>query len=278
MSRKLTLEELHNKHLEMLKKFDVFCMEYKLNYFLAYGTLLGAVRHKGFIPWDDDVDILMPRPDYEKLLSFDNISDNMVIVSCKKEQGYYHPFPYINICDTSTAMVEHLLKKPTGKGVFLDVFPLDGCPDNRMLRYIGYLELKILSKAYSLKILSKPNTKGGIRFIIEKIISMVFKNLKEKDLIDKIIQASTRYKYEESEMVWNGVFLIKGKSRNIYPKLIFEKYIMCSFEDTELRIPVGYNDYLCRLYGNYMKLPDIKERTGHHEIDYLWKTDKIALK
>ncbi len=271
--RELSLQELHAMQLEMLSKFDTFCETQGLNYFLAHGTLLGAVRHKGFIPWDDDVDILMPRPDYDKLLQYNKISDNCLIVSHLNEQGYYHPFTYANLCNTDTIMAEHQMKRQTSKGVFLDVFPLDGCPNSKLICKNRILHLRVLSMVLRLKTVATDSTSSTIRSIIEKIVLLFYRAKSEYGIIDKIIKIATKCGYHDHEMTWIGTFLVKDASRNTYPRINFEGYRLCQFEDKFFRIPIGYDDCLLRSYGDYMKLPAETDRVAHHEIKYFWKTD-----
>lgn len=131
--RLISFEEHKKIQLSILRDIDVFCQKNQIKYFLAFGTLLGAIRHKGFIPWDDDIDIAMPRPDYNKfILSFNGMVDNLKVLAPEIDLDYYAP--YANVYDTRTVLEEkgtsHLKFEI---GVKIDVFPIDGVPTNKIV-------------------------------------------------------------------------------------------------------------------------------------------------
>ena len=162
---RLSLDEIHSLLLKMLVEFDAFCEEHKLTYYLTAGTLLGAVRHDGFIPWDDDADIVMPRKDYEKLLSFNSITPDIDIISFKnKSSAHYHPFPYIDLSYNKTIEKPQTLKINTNKGQFIDIFPLDSIPDNSLLECVQRIRLSFLTKMRicSISTYRKPNSVKNI--------------------------------------------------------------------------------------------------------------------
>ena len=127
--KRISFEEAKRVELDILLHVAKFCDEHGLRYFLAYGTLIGAVRHKGFIPWDDDIDIQMPREDYEKLLELypKENTDEKYFLLAPEMKGAHHP--YAKIIDTRTVKKELGAKKNNPLGVDIDVFPLDGQPD-----------------------------------------------------------------------------------------------------------------------------------------------------
>ena len=127
--RKMTLQDIQSFSLEILKVVDKFCKENNITYFLAYGTLLGAVRHKGFIPWDDDIDILLPRPDYERLLKTFNVPGFKVFDASDPNML----LPYSRICDTTRTLVKTTspwYKGTIQSGMWIDLFPLDAVSDD----------------------------------------------------------------------------------------------------------------------------------------------------
>ena len=124
-----TVEELQKIELEILKYIDKVCKENNLTYFLAYGTLIGAIRHKGFIPWDDDVDIQMPRDDYNKLCDIlKEENGRYKLLDHKEGLGYIYPFA--KVIDSNTRLIETGLTETVNMGVYIDIFPIDGTPND----------------------------------------------------------------------------------------------------------------------------------------------------
>ena len=121
--KELTLPELKEIEFDILKVFDAFCKEHNIKYFLAYGTLLGAIRYKKFIPWDDDVDVLVPREDYDRILTLFQDDDRYNLFAYEKNQDYR--FPFAKLCDMTTRKVEFNLDNGVELGVDMDIFPLD---------------------------------------------------------------------------------------------------------------------------------------------------------
>ncbi len=146
--RKITLDEMKSLELEMLKDVAAFCDKNHIRYYLSGGTLLGAVRHKGFIPWDDDIDIIMPRPDYMKFVSSYNGSHPLYYVkSIENDPRYWRTFA--KVFDSRTFLKEDAIRidKP-GNAVFIDIFPMEGLPPSRMQQYILFKEQEFLNFLY----------------------------------------------------------------------------------------------------------------------------------
>lgn len=124
---KMTIQAVQAEERRLLSALDSFCRENELRYFMAYGTLLGSVRHSGFIPWDDDADVYMPRPDYEKLLEIGFDGEGCRLVRPAEEDA---TTPYAKIMSTTTVFREAFAKKHPNSGIFIDLFPLDGVPED----------------------------------------------------------------------------------------------------------------------------------------------------
>lgn len=266
MGSQLSLDDLHRIQLEMLKTFDEFCEAHDIKYFLAYGTLIGAVREKGFIPWDDDVDVFMIREDYDKLLTFNEISTDYKIVSYDNPQEYYHPYSYCNITDTNTIMDEQLAIKPTKKGVFLDIFPLDVLPEDENTCAKVLERSRFLTKLH-IGTLNQFN--GGLRNIVKNTIYHLVSN---KYVIKKMIQ-NTHTGYDNPS---NRVAPLMFYPYNLpIQKLVMNKDwfvpIKVPFENVSLIIPEGYHHILTNIYGDYMTPPPIDRQVGHHMVGYYYK-------
>ena len=131
--KKLNSDEVKKIELQLLLKFDELCKKHDLQYSLCGGTLLGAIRHKGFIPWDDDIDVMMPRDDFEKLLKLEKTqaSDQVEkLVSWKSGKSIY---PFIKMINTKTVLKEKYLDKEYTTGVWIDIFPIDGMPEDQKI-------------------------------------------------------------------------------------------------------------------------------------------------
>ena len=266
----LTEDELREVQLSIINQFDEFCKINQIQYFLAFGTLLGAIRHNGFIPWDDDVDIVLTRPEYEKLAQFTQISDNIKIVTHNYTHGYWHPFTHMNLADTHTIMKETFVKKQTGKGVFVDIFVIDGLPDNKIKQKIHCKKLLYIRGLlrYSVASLLPANS---IRNIIKNAMFLICRIFNPDKLINKIDSLSKKYNFKESNYVSILNALPKNYESFIYEKKWFSKAVHHTFEEKSYFIPKDYNEVLTRTYKDYMTPPPVSEQVNHHGVIYEWK-------
>lgn len=279
VNNELSLNELHAVHLDMMKAFDAFCSEHKIQYFLAYGTLLGAVRHNGFIPWDDDVDILVPRGDFEKLIQFSEINEQYQIVSHSNNQGYYHPFHHANLTDRNTVMVENEMFQQTGKGVYIDIFPLDGVPSGTKEQKKYCKKVQLLKALYNITLShSTAEIKDAKQRVKETLKSICRVFLSEKVLYEKLERNGKKYDEKISEFVSCTISMPSIRS---YDHYIFRKADFVptyhAFEGAKFVIPKGYDSILSNFYGDYMTPPPEAQRERKHDINYLRRDTNEAV-
>lgn len=257
-----TLDELKSIELDIMKKFHTFCVEHKIKYYLCFGTLIGAIRHQGFIPWDDDIDVYMPREDYDKFCNLFpkyQASLNLAIVNHTTK-------PYLGrvmskVIDTRTDLKELEYYGDDNIGVFIDLFPLDGIPSNKFHRLCRIFKSKIFSKTiYTKKELKK---KG----IIEKLFLYFSKPWTELQLLDQMSNFMTKYPYAKSKIVT----CYAGIETCCWPKEYFGDGMLQKFEDSEFFIPCNYDAILKDCYGDYIQLPPEDARKPHHITNIYWK-------
>lgn len=275
----LTDTEFKFYELEALKKIDEICTKNNFRYYLAYGTLLGAIRHKGFIPWDDDVDIWMPRPDYEKFVKY--------CIDNEKNIGYYKLAHYsnnINYCmgmarffDVRTKVHENHVRE-YGLGVFIDVYPLDGCGDSEKMAQHIFVKNRTRRFLAGIGAPAKyEKSKSGlisdfIKFCCYKYANCVGINR----ILRKMDYQSMKYKFEEKYVattVWaiyrrgklKQDWMGKSNSVDIFKREWFDNILRVDFESIKVNIPSGYHKILSHRYGEYMKCPPVNEQNGHHE-------------
>ena len=257
-----SLEEMRCIELEIMKKVHQFCTDNNLQYFLSYGTLIGAIRHNGFIPWDDDIDILMPRPEYEKfckLFCQFGKDVNLAIVNDSTVPQFKGAFS--KVIDTRTSLEELSFKDSDPIGVFIDVFPLDGVAANSFIRRVHYFICKFFCLCLVLK-KERKWRKNIVKVMLKCMLSLV-----SYDFIIKMLKKLIKLKdYEDSEYVTCFV----DPYHAVYKKSDFSPELH-QFEDSEFRIPSGYDAILRGSYGDYMTLPPIEKRIPHHISNTYWK-------
>jgi len=264
--KQLSAQELKVLQLSMLKEIDDYCQRNGLSYFLTYGTLIGAIRHSGFIPWDDDIDILMPRPDYEKFIKTYEAPGSFVMSDA---QDHNYQYLFAKVSDRKTILVEDTSKK-ADIGAYIDVFPLDGLPDSEK-ESINHIK----KKAFFIKLFEIKRLKvcSSYRAVYKSVLLVIFKlfllPIPYRCIVNKIKSIMTKYSYQDSQ---NVVEMIFAKPDRIVPKTLFSSAIKWKFEDSLMNIPVGYDEYLKSIYGNYMDLPPENQRVTHHRFKIFWKT------
>lgn len=261
--KKIDINELRQIQVDILSKVAEYCEKESIRYFLGYGTLIGAIRHHSYIPWDDDIDIVMPRPDYNSFVANFNKTNNLIKVADRLTISNYE-LPYAKVYDTRTEMIEGMYKPNCQYGVYIDVFPIDGYKDFKTVKRIH-----LLSKFLNAKKAIVDKRRAWGKTIIISLGKFLLLCLSESAIINKINSLATRYEYESCEMV--DSMMSPYRLREICPKKWFDNYILVEFEGKKYRIPENYDDYLRRIYGDYMKLPPKEKQVTHHVFKAWWK-------
>lgn len=259
---------LQQKSLSILLYFKQFCEEHKLLFFLCGGCCIGAVRHGGFIPWDDDIDVFMPREDYEKLCSLWNEYADTKHYSLSRSDrihNYHHTDTAIQ--DNYTTFINaHSVNEDINQGLMIDVIPLDGCPSGAMARKMQ----KLYAMCYSLFNAQRlPDHQGaGIR-TASRIILGIFRSKNIRYSIWKHCERKmTKYPISECEYITELVTGMKYL-KNEYPKAYFDHAVYLDFDGHSLPVPAGYDGYLKMAFGDYMSLPPETERRPKHKTIYI---------
>lgn len=260
----LSMTEIQSVSLEILKKVSDFCDENNIKYFLAYGTLIGAIRHHDYIPWDDDVDIMMERPDYDKFLTlFKEKNDVSYLELFTLESNPNYPYNIARVSD-SRYYIEVENEKPCGLGIFIDIYPLDGVGHSRkealatMKKTTKYPSLIFQSTRVSYNL---GNTKGFFRKIF-KFPAFIFAHIMGKDyFVERLKKIVSKFQYDDNEYVAVAMWASRPK---FYPKKWFKNLIKWKFSKYEFFIPNHYDEVLRESYGDYMQLPPEEDRIYQH--------------
>ena len=264
---KTELKTLQQIEIEMLMQIKKICEQNNIEYFLLGGTALGAQRHEGFIPWDDDIDIGMTRDNYNKFLK---------ITSHIKLDGYFiqtpetdsnTPFPYVKFRKNNTKFIEWCNRNiDMHQGIYIDIFPYDNIPDSEDLRYKQFKKVQILSKMYTWR--QTPDISHSsqsifdiIKSLSRKLVYLTLRIIPRKILIRALDKELNRYNKEDT----------LSRSCLFFPKYMVEYMTndtlyplkMKSFEGDKYPVPGDIDNYLKTHYGDYMKLPPIEQQIGH---------------
>ncbi|MDE7125551.1 MAG: LicD family protein [Muribaculaceae bacterium] len=250
------IRPLQLKILETLKALDEVCHKHGLRYYITAGTMLGAVRHKGFIPWDDDLDIAMPRPDYDRLIEHcsDWLPDGLEMICAENDQDY--PFPFAKIQNARTTLIERKHIRYLG-GVYIDVFPLDGVPAGkfgRMWHFMRYAYLKrIVYFVYRDPFKHGHGMSSWIPRLVQKLYS-------RKSIQHKLKRIMTSCPYDTSVLVVDHDDGAKG----VLPKHIIGDPTPVDFEGCKMMGYAKAHEYLANKYGDYMTVPDQAHQRQHN--------------
>lgn len=272
----IELEEQKKIELTILKLFAEYCEEHGLRYYLYAGTLLGAVRHAGFIPWDDDIDVVMPRPDYEKLfklLTNEPLTDSIDCISYRNCDTCIAPF--IKLIDNRTDGHEKHLPEHFNTGVWIDIFPMDGLPTDKSERdnHINKMQRLIQTLYRS----TNPYVPDKNFFINLRRFTRyhIFCHFSFQKICKRLEELGMSYPYENSDCI--GITVFCSGQNNVIEKEGFEGVVKLPFEGLEFNAPSTYKQYLSNLYGDYMKLPPKEKQVPMHGYVCWWK-DEISNK
>ena len=257
------LNKLQKTELAMLKDLNSFCKENNIEYFLGEGTLLGAIRHQGFIPWDDDVDVLMKRPDYERFIRLaPKLYDKKYEIQHSTTiKDYWSPIVKIRLinCNDPSLRQQHISHLTKNNGPVIDVFPLDYVPRARgLVQYWQYYYIMCLRRSLSLK-LGLKKAKG----LIDTILMLITRSCEIKTIHEEINKTIKFYGEDERDYI--ALYsTYHGSSLPIVEATTFAQTIEVDFEDGKYPVPQGYDVILTRLYGDYMTPPKESECRGSH--------------
>lgn len=257
-----TLRLLQLTELEILKVVVKVCEEYNIRYFLTAGTLLGAARHGGFIPWDDDVDIGMPRPDYERFCEIapKALPNNLFFQTHITDKNYFNTFAKARM--NNTAFVQETIKHiDMHHGVYIDIFPYDGMPD----KYEDAVKFREKIMKLHTELLRKTMFRFGDRPLLKSILVYIYNIfINENKLFNKIEKLLKTYSFNETQVF--STLIAYSSIKDIMPKSIMFPLEKMKFEDAFFLVPHEYRKFLDHRFGDYMQPPPIEKRESTHSI------------
>ena len=261
------ISEIQQMELGIMEYIHEVCHKIGVKYFLSYGSLIGAVRHKGFIPWDDDMDICMLRDDYEKLQDYmiAHPDERYELMSYKNNVNYVYPF--MKVQDNHTYLVEEDVRIDSDMGIYVDIFPVDGYEDDQAFKdkMTKIIKKRQLS-CYTFKGIT--NTKSVVNSIIRYISVIIFYFTNTNKYVSQIDELAKSRKVEDYEQA--DYLIYKDMNKPVWKREWIEDVETGNFEGKEFMIPKHYHEILTSDYGDYMQLPPVAQQVSHHDFK-LWK-------
>lgn len=256
--RRIYGDELKKIQIEILDVVNEFCRKNDISYWLDGGTLLGSVRHKGYIPWDDDIDIGMLRADYDKFLNtFNGYNNRYKAYSIENNEQFY--FAFGKILDTYTTLYE-----PDENGnklsINIDVFVYDNAPDDKKKIKKMFFYRDIYRNLNLLRTLNHKPNGNIIRRVYIYMLRIILKPFPINYFVKKMIKNSKIYTDKQTKKIGN----FTGVTKAVCEKSILQNFTEGEFEGKLYKIPTEYDKWLRNFFGDYMELPPIEKRISHH--------------
>ena len=261
------VREIQQMELGIMEYIHEVCNKIGVKYFLAYGSLIGAVRHQGFIPWDDDMDICMLRDDYEKLQDYliANPSGRYQVMSYKNNRNYVYPF--MKVMDNQTYLIEEDVRIDSNMGIYVDIFPVDGYEDDQAFKdkMTTIIKKRQLS-CYTFKGITNKNSFINSLIRYASVVAFYFTDTNK--YVKQIDELAKTRKVEDYELV--DYLIYKDMNKPVWKREWLKDVTFGNFEGRDFLIPVNFHEILTSDYGDYMQLPPVEKQVSHHDFR-LWK-------
>jgi len=267
-SAKIGPEDLKKIQLEILDAFVDFCEKNGILYHLAYGTLLGAIRHKGYIPWDDDVDVAVMRADYKRIAREFNKTTTEYNFLCFENENDF-PYTFGKIVRTDTIAIEGVEISYPKLGVNIDIFPIDGFPNNRFLRWVSLKIMYLYKMILNAKLIMINKERSNLKNKIIKILKILLFFIDYKKIIKNIIALAQKPDSKNNKFI--GISVGVYNEKEVMPVYFYQGVTKAFFEGKQYNIPLRYHDILTQLYGDYMKMPKEEDRQSTHGFEAYFK-------
>lgn len=272
----LSLKEMQQVYLELLKEFDAICHEHNLRYDLAGGSLLGAVRHGGFIPWDDDIDVCMPRPDYRRLLELKaqgtlKLPSGRDVISHRDRSMARHFGRYVR---HDVRRLSDMAEENDCPYIGMDIFPIDGLPKGKLAFKWQCFRIRQLRR-FLLTSVEKKGTsrRGALAAKIKDLYRPLLKTIGPYRIAARLDRVCSRIPFEKAEFVGAVTGMYGTRERWLKEQMLPQKRM--KFEDTEASVFANYDIYLSNLFGDYMRLPPAEQQVPHCDSGYRVKETEL---
>lgn len=263
----VTVRDVQLKSLEILAYFQEICTAHNLRYWCGGGTLIGALRHQGFIPWDDDIDVFMPRPDYERLYQIWNkVADTKRFALCRTDEHNNYHQTDMQLVDLNTTFINrHSVNEDIKHGVSIDIMPFEGCP-NGSFRRLMQIYHSVFFCVFNVQRL--PDNQGKVlRFLTKLLLGSVRSPARRYHIWKKHEKKMAQYDFDEAQFVKETITSFRALFFP-HPRHYFDTKEV-QFENLSIRIPLAAHEYLTRVFGDYLKYPPEESRRIKHDVVFV---------
>ena len=253
--------------IDLLEYIDDICRKNNIKYSLIGGSMIGAVREKGIIPWDDDIDIILIRSEYDRLIKLLEQSNNKKYKLFNNENNDSYYYPFAKLINTDTLLEEKNVKKIDGYGAYIDIFTYNYVPNNNLLRKIHYSILDKLKRCIGISVSITRNNKNKLKNIIYKLI----KRIGYKKIISLYNKVFNLYSNKKNSKYIVSNWVAYGYDKEIQKSSNFKEFMDCEFSGINAMITKDYDEILTTTFGDYMIPTPPKDKKTSHNIEAYWK-------